>query len=637
MRSSSLRVLVGGALLILATSWAGADENSGPPEDRADFVSAAEFGLLELQPGEDATPVFRRALEACRERAARGLRIPSGEWALHPDQAFEQYLFPANNDSGLKRVVFLLDGLSPFTIAGDGARLVCHGSLIPFSATNSRGLVLRGFTVDWARPFSLQARVTSVDAATNSFELAVAAESVYEIRGQRLVFREKPSRTPNSWLEWAPPVAEDVAWERNLLWNVWFDAATRRPLLNERAWALHPDTEVHEVRPGVVRLVNALPKLPTPDMVLVVNGMQSPNRTSPAISLDACTDVRVEDVTVHHAGGMGLVAQRCTNVTLTRYNVLLPPGKDRYVTTTADATHFNGCRGQIVLEDCQFENMLDDATNVHGCYAKIERRIDERTLLCRRRHSMQRGLVVFTQGDTARLVNSADLQPLGDARVAGVTEINSDFFEVRLESPLPKDLPALAALYNRSWQPAVVVRGCTVRNNRGRSMLIATAGHVVIEGNRFERSSMSGIQFEGDNGYWWESGPAESVEILDNEFDHVGGPVLNFVPQIDAQRYPQALYHGGVRFARNRVIHLGFGELIAGVAVDGLQVVENQFRQGDDTPLDNPLRLVRIASGRNIVIQDNRWTGDLPVVIDVSQLPPDTLVGENVGFEVRGK
>src|SRR5512137_759163 len=91
------------------------------------LLEAADFGLRELAPGADATPIFRKAMETVRKRNARGLKIPAGTWHLYPDHALEQTLVIANNDSGVKRVVFALDGLKDFTLEGPGANFVCHG------------------------------------------------------------------------------------------------------------------------------------------------------------------------------------------------------------------------------------------------------------------------------------------------------------------------------------------------------------------------------------------------------------------------------------------------------------------------------------------------------------------------------
>ena len=596
------------------------------------IIDAAEFGLNALPPGADATPVFRSALEACRKRNASGLKIPAGNWHLYPDQAYEQTLPVANNDPGIKRVVFALDGLKGFTLEGSGARFICHGEMIPISSENSHDLKLHGFTIDWDRPFNFQGRVIAAHPQFNAFDLAVHDEVIYEIRGQRLVFMGKPSRTPDSWKEWAPPTTEFLTWQQNLQWNMWFDEKTRSPIPGEHLWGLKPDPRVEEIRPRVLRIFDALNQLPATGMILTVNGMMEPNRTSPAIRISRCANLLLEDVTIHHAGGMGVIVQRTDGATLRRLQVILEPGKNRYVTTTADATHFNGCRGCIVLEDCTFENMLDDAANIHGCFVRIEKQLGPATLLCRRIHSEQRGLIVAERGDRIRFVTSRDLQPYGDAKVVATRELNWDLFEVTLDRVPEGGVKPASGIYNLTWQPKLVVSGCAVRNNRARTMLIATAGDVLIEKNLFTRSSMAGIQFEGDNGFWWEAGPTRKVVIRDNLFADIYGAVLRIVPTIDAGLFPNALYHGGIVFESNTIKSF-HRTLVEGTAVDGLVIRSNTISQTDtfsNTDVTTPS--FSFKSGRNIVIENNTFTGHPALLAKAAMLTAKPVMRNNLGI-----
>ncbi len=50
--------------------------------------------------------------------------------------------------------------------------------------------------------------------------------------------------------------------------------------------------------------------------------------------------VTVEDVTVHHAGGMGVIAEDCANPALRRFRVARKPGARSLMTTTADADYY---------------------------------------------------------------------------------------------------------------------------------------------------------------------------------------------------------------------------------------------------------------------------------------------------------
>ena len=622
--SSRLPTLVCGLLLTL-------------PVTAEEWVDAADFGLGKLPPGADATPVLRRAMEACIKEKASGLKVPAGEWHLFPQFAFEQNLAVANNDPGIRRVVFPIDGFEGFTLEADGARFVCHGPMIPISAEGTRDLTLKGFSIDWARPFSMQGTVEAVQPELNAFDLKLHPEVVYEIRGQRLIFREKPSPSPTTWKEWAPPVTDTLAWEHNLQWNMWFQGGTRHPLPGEGMLGLEPDARVEELGPHRIRIFEAAKVMPPVGAVLIVNGMMQQNRTSPAIRISGCKDVLVEDVTIHHAGGMGMVAQRSENFTIRRYKVVLPEGKDRYVTTTADATHFNGCRGHILIEDSLFENMLDDASNIHGCFVKVVK-AEGNTLLCQRAHSMQLGLEIAEPGDVVRLVQSADLKPYGDATVTAVRNLNSEHFEITLDKLPEGGIRMPSGFYNISWQPSLTFRNNVVRNNRGRSILLATSGKVLVEKNRFEHPSMFGIQMEGDNDFWWESGPNRDVTIRDNHFLNTTGPVLNVALGIDPKRYPDALYHGGIVF-ENNLIETFHGAIMNGYAIDGLIVRNNTIRMTDFTHAYRPeTASFNFASGRNIVMEGNRFTGNAEIPeLDVKAGTPSAkpLMKDNQGIVLK--
>ena len=163
-------------------------------------------------------------------------------------------------------------------------------------------------------------------------------------------------------------------------------------------------------------------------------------------------------------------------------------------------------------------------------------------------------------------------------------------------------------------------------------MLIATAGEVLVEKNTFTHSSMAGIQFEGDNGFWWESGPARSVVIRSNLFTDVYGAVLRVVPTIDAKQFPNALYHGGIVF-ENNTIQSFHRAVVEAVAVDGLMIRGNTiiptttFGNADVT---TPSFI--FASGRNIVLENNSFTGQPPLLVRAATPSAQPVLRNNTGI-----
>ena len=120
------------------------------------------------------------------------------------------------------------------------------------------------------------------------------------------------------------------------------------------------------------------------------------------------SDVYIENVTVHAAGGMGLIVERTDNIHLD--GMVVTSTEDRLVSTQADATQFIGCKGTIRLENRRFEHMLDDGINVHGAYVKVEEHLGDRELLCEISHFQQWGLTFAEPGDNNNWYESGAVQ-----------------------------------------------------------------------------------------------------------------------------------------------------------------------------------------------------------------------------------
>src|SRR5882762_2502821 len=77
----------------------------------AQSISIEKFGAVK-DGGQDATPAVRKALAYIRHHPARRLVFPRGRYDFYPDLASEKYIYTSNNDDGLKRIVFLLEGFT---------------------------------------------------------------------------------------------------------------------------------------------------------------------------------------------------------------------------------------------------------------------------------------------------------------------------------------------------------------------------------------------------------------------------------------------------------------------------------------------------------------------------------------------
>lgn len=117
---------------------------------------------------------------------------------------------------------------------------------------------------------------------------------------------------------------------------------------------------------------------------MVCKGDQWENRLVPAFRVIHTYGFLAENINVHHAGGMGIIAENSDDLTLDNFNIT--PSKGRMVSTTADATHFVGCRGKVTIKNCTFQNQLDDASNVHGSYQRVVDVLDDYRIGARMGH-----------------------------------------------------------------------------------------------------------------------------------------------------------------------------------------------------------------------------------------------------------
>ena len=527
------------------------------------------------------------ALLSCAD--GKTIHFEPGEYHFHPEGLFEKYYYISNNRHGLKRVAFPIIGKKNITIDGSGSCFIFHGEIMPFVVEDSENVVLKNFTVDWERPFYSQGTVLEADASGVLLEIDRALYP-YRVEGDEIIF-------------------EGEGWENGFTEGVFeFDVKTRAPAYRsgDSMGLGFPDRiRVEAIDDGLVRLAENFPRLPKVGNAVVLRHYR---RHSPGIHLLRSTDLLLEDVVLHHAGGIGIIAQFCENVTVRKCNVT--PSGDRLFSVTVDATHFVNCRGDIRLEDCLFEGQLDDPSNVHGINTRISEVLDEYSLITEHVHHEQHGVEIAFPGDRLRFADNESLLPVAGNEVAAVERIDERLSKVVVVDPLPEGIVPGHVLENMSWTPNLHISGCTARNNRARGFLISTPGRVVVENNRIE-SSGAGIKISGDANHWFESGAVRDVLIRNNEFGDCcygspiwGRAVIDIDPEIENPLQNHACFHSNIRIENNRFFTFDTGILFAR-SVDGLVFRGNTIRRTDTYPSSGRMKeAFTIEACQNVEIEE---------------------------------
>ncbi|MEM6503876.1 MAG: right-handed parallel beta-helix repeat-containing protein [Planctomycetota bacterium] len=504
-------------------------------------------------------------VQAARRGALRKIQIPAGRHQVFPGDLPSRACYISNNDSGVRPVLFDLTDLRGVEIDGQGAELVFHGEIVPFMVERCRDVKVANLSLDWARPFLSQGVV--VDADHGRLQLNMHPDHPFAVHDGRVVFLGSE-------------------YESDTLRNMLAFDATRRETAFRAVdhYSVVPNLRAEsDGRNGLTFLGEFLEPSRTGDIMVIKHH----GRTAPALCFSWCQGVEVEDVAVHHAGGMAFVGQSTRDISLRRCRVEPAAGSDRVFSAHADATHFTDCRGRIELIDCRFVNQLDDATNIHGIYRRIDGGGTTDRLYARLVHHQQDGVETLSAGDTIALFDDRNFAEIGRAEVKSVTNPNSRsaIYELKHKVVL-REGQTVAMRWDHDID--VHIRGCEAHGNRARGFLISTLGRVVIEQNHLHVPG-SAIQFNFDGNSWYESGPVEDVTIRHNHFENclygIWGPALFSVrPEIEAKHRSIAVNHN-ITIDSNRIT-ASDPRLVYAHSVSGLRFIDNNIEWTDAYPRD---------------------------------------------------
>lgn len=542
----------------------------------AGAIDMAAFGAK--PDGSDTTPSVRAALEEIRKGKAAKLVFPPGRYEFHPERASEQYLFVSNNDEGLKRIAFPLKDMEGIEIDGGGSTFVFHGYTVPFLIDHSSDITLRNFTVDFSRPFHSEGKVLAI--TPDHVDLEFSQEYPHEIRNGVLVFTNGqkasgPATTVTNG-EILYPYGSLLAFD---------------PVKRETAFMAKDRYKVGEGIAAVELAPNQV-RLKIPDISASVGDVLvfSPkNRDVPGFVITDSSGIRLTDITLHHCGGMGVIAQRSEDVFVHKMQVTPPPGGARIVSTTADATHFVNCIGKIELVDCLFEQQKDDATNVHGLYAKIVHIHAPNRFEVALVHPQQAGVDFIKPGTRLELNDGPSLREEGFATVKSVERLNKHRTIVEIEGALPGSVTVGDSVADADANTAdVLIKNCVMRGNRARGILLGSRGPMVIEGNFFHTPGAA-ILFEGDSRFWFEQAGVRDVVIRGNTFDNCnygvwGTGTIQVGSGIADEYKGVSRYNRNIRIENNLFRHFSNLPLLSLYSVDGLNFTGNRLERTTDYP-----------------------------------------------------
>ncbi|MBI9070234.1 MAG: hypothetical protein JEY94_01465 [Melioribacteraceae bacterium] len=559
-------------------------------------LNAVDYGLTE---GVDGTQAIIRALDDARQKNASKLIIPKGIYFFSNEKALEKYISISNNDNGLKRMVFSITGFNNFEIDANGSEFIFDGLLIPFVIEQSENITIKGLSIDWKSPLYGQAEVIANNKSKKTFDVKIDDEFKYEIHKGTLYFK-----TARGYHDTGK--------------NLFFYPGKEGTVYNVDSYKLDPwgkwhsdSYEAKELKKGLVRITNRInSNLPEPGWIWVSKGTDElSDRTSPAIRIYKSFGIDLLNVTIYHSGAMGVIGEKSGDVTIENMKVIASPNTSRAVSTTADATHFVNCKGTIRVKNSYFANMLDDAINVHGIYTKIVDIIDEHTIGVKQIHVEQHGFDFAEAGDTIVVADNKTLLPVDTLVVKKYKWYNEEYQKITVSQPINKNVKVNFGVENASWSAGLEFVSSTVEKNRARGILFSTRGKVFVDGNTFS-NMMAGISISGDNNYWFESGPSESVTISNNKFINCttggkGNSVIMIAPIITHPQLSDGYYLREINIMNN-LFEAYDKQILFALSVERLNFMNNTIIHSNKfTALYPAKSTFEINSCRNINIENN--------------------------------
>ncbi len=497
----------------------------------------------------------------------------------------------SNNDHGAKPILIDLEGARDFVLEGNGATLHCAGAVLPIRIGNSQRVTIRNITLDWIRPYFTQAEVLDSSPGKLDFHFD---PSVYPLAMQ------------NDKL-----VALDSHDDRTRrLWNLLpFDAARREVSSPRENWHLSNAHRATRLKQDQFRLEAAFPEAYAPGTPIV---LMHGDRVAPGIWIEDTQDVVLENVTIHHAPGMGVIAQRSRDLTIDRLRIV--PSGSRLFSTWVDAIHMSDCEGNLQIRNCDLRGQFDDAINLHARFTRIGVRTGRCSAYVHTVHPQHAGPTPATPGAGWAFYRRSSLEQISITQVVSVRQMDPTTAEITWADPLPDSHEELAgARYHPD--STVDIQGCRFGANRGRGVLINLEHKVSIHHNYFHVSGR-GVESIPDANYWWEGSPVRDLAIHHNIFEDCGfGPCGDDQIYLGPELPDGADPHGqplrateqpatpctkpvlqNVRIENNLFIRHR-GRLLHAHGVEGLVFRNNEVQTSTRYPVSHPANLIELGTG----------------------------------------
>ena len=505
--------------------------------------------VVKAQKG-NMTPVLRDILD--KAPANTVISFEEAEYHFYREGCLVGDFYPSNNAGGSKEVVFPLLNKKNLTLDGNGASFLFHGRLFPFILQGCEQVTLRDFSVDFAFPRAYRADV--LEAGKQYLELQIDKEKYpYEIADGELIYclEEGKFQPVDTYLFNVDAKPGRMYGERPVFYQM-VHLVTRE---KERTFA-DDKLETTAVPAGKNR-IRFWYKEGSNKMFYEKGDRLAlhfePDRRNDTFFLEDCRKIMFDGVKIYRGCGMGIVAQLCEDIKLTKLHIGCRKDREDVISTTADAIMLIDCTGKVTLDHSYIAQSLDDGVNVHGTYLPIES-ANGHILTCRLGHREQEGFNPLKAGERIAVADGRTLETLAELTVAE-TALGPDRkqIEARVCQPVPETVKAGDLIYNLDRMPELEF----TENEfyQVPSLLFGSGKRSYFARNRVN-TRLEALRLGDLAGDWYEASRKKELIVEENVFDHCAewyssSPVISAFESLH-QESPKRDIHQNLIFRKNR-------------------------------------------------------------------------------------
>ncbi|MBQ3133741.1 MAG: right-handed parallel beta-helix repeat-containing protein [Clostridia bacterium] len=564
-------------------------ENQDFSDKIKDGVLTLEACGAEVNSLVDYGPLVRSAIRTAIENPGTVLEFQQGTYYVGPTDSEANCHFDFGD--------YEIEGL---TIKGNGCTMILLDNFIGcFDFSYSNNVTVEGMTIDTIDPPNAQGTVTAFDKTLQV--LTLETDRAYTMFDdprlqERLTTKEANGTVRNK--------NNPYLLKENCT-NYYFVNSYKKISDTEIQLVLDPQTANltnNYIEVGDKLTLNNRKNTST----FIFNFMHSGTST-------------LKDITIYNSPGGGVVGLQNHGV-MTLKNVQMIPDirKGLWACGTADGVHVQASRGKVILEDCLFSHLADDAMNLYQWYGDVSKVVS----------STEIDAITTTSplqiGDTIEVIEPSTGRIMGTSKIKDLLPLDGQRVDraakVILEKPISgMTVGATTGTYywynkNKSFI-GTEIRNCTFQYGRGRGLVLCTTD-TVVENCTFTNLSNYAVQgwFDGHEGYELNNFVFRNNEVtgcnyLTREVENGNHGMVQISTDNNAWKQSQYLTHSKIEISGNKFTDYHGCAVGIGNCKD-VTIRDNSFNLKEVGNVYKKNNALYISDSDTVTIEDNRFNDD---------------------------